>query len=82
MMQFATSDRKSMTALEKILRANRWRIREGKMASDDTYGWNGAFYVPLDGMRYHVMIGEGMGFRHLSVVNAQNKIVPSWDIMC
>jgi hypothetical protein len=71
-----------MTALEKILRANRWRIREGRMASEDVGGWNGAFLVPLDGERYHVMIGEGMGFRHLSVTNAQKKRIPEWVTMC
>jgi hypothetical protein len=69
------------TALEKILRANRWRIREGRMASEDVDGWNGAFLVPLDGELYHVMISDGEGFRHLSCTNAQKKVLPPWSAM-
>jgi hypothetical protein len=70
------------TVLEKLVRANRWRIREGKMASDDTSGWNGCFLIPLDGQLYHVIISDGMGWRHVSIRNAQKNVVPSWGIMC
>ena len=52
------------------------------MASTEVDGWNGAFLVPLEGELWHVMIADGMGFRHLSVTNAQKKVVPSWNTMC
>ena len=71
-----------MTSLEKLVRANRWRVRTGQMASDETYGWNGAFLVPLNGQLYHVIIGDGMGWKHLSITNAQRKEIPSWSTMC
>jgi hypothetical protein len=71
-----------MTALEKLMRANRWRIRTGKMASEDVDGFNGSFYVPLDGEMYFVIISDGWGFRHLSISNAQKKVLPTWETMC
>jgi hypothetical protein len=71
-----------MTCTEKLCRANRWRIRTGKNGSDDTAGWNGAFLVPFDGELWHVIISDGGGWRHLSVSNAQKKVLPSWNIMC
>lgn len=70
------------TCLEKLSRANRWRIRTGQMASIEEDGWNGAFLVPLEGELWHVIISDGMGWRHLSVSNAQRKVMPSWNIMC
>jgi hypothetical protein len=83
------------TCLEKLSRANRWRIRVGSklslhnpaveafLASEDTAGWNGSFIVPLGGQLWHVRISDGWGWRHLSVTNAQRPTtVPSWEIMC
>ena len=64
------------TALEKLIKANRWRIRTGRLGSDDTAGWNGAFTVPLDGELYHVIISDGMGWKHLSIRNAQKNVLP------
>ena len=71
-----------MTALEKLVRANRWRIKTGKLASDETSGFNGAFLVPLDGELWYVIISDDLGWRHLSVTNAQKKVIPPWTIMC
>jgi hypothetical protein len=70
------------TCLEKLRRAERWRIRKGPGASDETEGWNGAFLVPLEGELWHVIISDKMGWRHLSVSNAQKKVLPTWGIMC
>jgi len=70
------------TTLEKLIRANRWRIRTGRYASEDQDGWNGAFLVPIDGEMWHVMISDGMGWKHLSITNAQKKSLPSWGVMC
>jgi hypothetical protein len=71
-----------MTCLEKLSRANRWRIRTGPMGSNDASGWNGAFLVPVNGEIYQVILSDGMGWRHLSVVNAQKKKLPDWTTMC
>ena len=70
------------TCLEKITKANRWRIRTGQMGSDETAGWNGHFICPFNGELWHVIISDGMGFRHLSISNAQKKILPDWSVMC
>lgn len=71
-----------MTGLEKLLRANRWRIKTGHYGSDETAGWNGAFLVPLEGEMWHVLISDGAGFKHLSISNAQKKVLPTWTVMC
>jgi hypothetical protein len=70
------------TSLEKLCRANRWRVRKGPGASDETCGWNGLFLVPLEGDMWKVMISDQGGWKHLSISNAQRKIMPSWNIMC
>lgn len=70
-----------MTSLEKLSRANRWRIRKGKFASTEVDGWNGHFLVPLEGELWLVIISDGLGFKHLSVTNAQKKILPGWNIL-
>jgi hypothetical protein len=70
-----------MTCLEKLSRANRWRIRTGEFASDETDGFNGHFLVPLEGELFHVILSDGMGFRHLSVSNAQKRTLPSWTVL-
>jgi|SRR5215469_5427662 len=74
------------TCLEKLLSANRWRVRTGKMGSTDALGWNGAFIVPIDGQLWQVILGDGTGlgtgWRHLSATNAQRREVPPWAVMC
>lgn len=71
-----------MTCLEKLMKANRWRIRTGVMGSDETAGWNGAFIVPLEGEMWQVILSDGLGWRHLSITNAQKNMLPSWNVMC
>jgi hypothetical protein len=70
------------TTLEKLRAAERWRITSGPMGSSETDGWNGYFLVPLDGELWKVLISDGLGWRHLSVSNAQKKVIPSWQTMC
>lgn len=72
----------SVTGLEKLMRAERWRIKTGPLSSDSPAGFNGAFLVPLEGEMWHVIISDGMGWRHLSATNAQKKQLPSWRVMC
>lgn len=71
-----------MTTLEKLRKAERWRVKTGSIGSNETCGWNGAFVVPLDGGLYHVLISDHGGWRHLSIKNAQNREIPSWQTMC
>lgn len=75
-----------MTTTEKLAKAERWRITKGTLGaqldSDATYGWNGAFLVPLDGQMWQVIISDGGGWRHLSATNAQKRETPSWHTMC
>src|ERR1700751_2531619 len=71
-----------MTCLEKLSKANRWRVRTGKMGSDESAGWNGAFIVPLEGEMWQVILSDGLGWRHLSITNAQTRELPSWNTMC
>ena len=52
------------------------------MGSDETAGWNGVFIVPLEGEMWKVMIADGMGWQHLSISNAQRRLLPSWTVMC
>ena len=73
---------KPMTTVEKLRRAERWRIKTGDLASTEIDGWNGNFLVPLDGDLWLVRISDGMGWRHASVSNAQKMILPTWHIMC
>jgi hypothetical protein len=70
-----------VTALEKISRANRWRIKDGKFGSTEVDGFNGHFLVPLEGELWHIIISDQMGWKHLSVTNAQKKMLPNWTIM-
>jgi hypothetical protein len=71
-----------MTSLEKLSRANRWRVRSGKFATSEVDGFNGSFIVPLEGEIWHVRISDGWGFRHASITNAQKKQLPPYQIMC
>jgi hypothetical protein len=71
-----------MTCLERLRRAERWRIKTGKWASEETDGFNGHFLVPMEGELWVCRLSDGWGFRHLSVSNAQNRKLPSWTVMC
>jgi hypothetical protein len=75
------------TRLEKLMRANRWRIKAGQkmpahLASSPEDGWQGWFLVPMEGELWQVCISDGMGFLHLSATNAQKRQLPSWQVMC
>ena len=38
--------------------------------------------VPMEGEFWQVRLSDGMGWRHLSVTNAQRKALPTWNVMC
>lgn len=57
---------------------NRHRIRgDGDYASDDSYGNNGAFYIPTKiGTVVTTIASDGLGWEHVSV-SLQNRC-PNW----
>lgn len=69
------------TCLEKLRAAERWRVKTGQMASSETDGFNGHFLVPMEGELWLVQISDGMGWKHISISNAQKKVLPNWTVM-
>lgn len=58
-----------------------YRIRSGPMASDASYGNNGAFRVPLaHGQFVNVIVSEEYGWQHVSVSRVDRP--PTWGEMC
>lgn len=59
----------------------RFRIRSGRVASDETYGNNGAFALHLGRHQsLHVIASDGAGWEHVSV--SRTDRCPTWDEMC
>jgi hypothetical protein len=63
---------------------NKHRIRSGHFASDESYGFNGAFQfsVPGEARRVCCVASDGLGWQHVSVSFGPNKSIPSWKVMC
>lgn len=64
---------------------NKHRVRSGHYASDESFGWSGAFLFPLQGeaRRVCVIAADGLGWRHVSVSFGQaSNRTPSWEVMC
>jgi len=62
-------------------RLSAWRIRVPPLASDDSYGNNGAFLVPgPHRVALQVIASDGMGWDHVSV-SPQAPRTPLWDEM-
>lgn len=60
---------------------NKYRIRSGRLASDDSIGNAGAFQVKLKhGQTVFVVASDGMGWEHVSVSRLDR--CPTWDEMC
>jgi hypothetical protein len=64
---------------------NEYRLRNHPiLASDDSYGNNGAFEIPLEGPIAFVIASDGQGWNHVSVhvmVDGESE-TPTWDEMC
>jgi len=59
----------------------KFRVLNGKMASDASYGNNGAFIVLLrHAQKVYVIASSGMGWEHVSV--SRQDHCPTWDEMC
>ena len=60
---------------------NKFRIREGRYGSDESYGNNGAFDVRLKhNQMVQVIAGDGLGWEHVSVSRKDRP--PLWEEMC
>lgn len=59
----------------------KYRVTTGRMASDASYGNNGAFVVPLKrGQQVFVVASDGMCWEHVSV--SRKDRCPTWEEMC
>ena len=59
---------------------NQYRVREGRLASDDRIGNNGLFIVKNHHGALRVIASDGMDWEHVSVSLAHR--CPSWREMC
>lgn len=59
---------------------NQYRIRQGPLASNDSYGNNGAFKIPKGKKKIAVIASDGMGWGHVSV--SLRHRCPTWEEMC
>ena len=57
------------------------RIRKGSMASDDSYGMNGAFLVAGPKGRLQIIASDQEGWEHVSVSRLKGDDPPSWEEM-
>lgn len=56
------------------------RIRKGSFASDESYGFNGAFVFKRGRYELRVICSDEMGWDHVSV-SLENR-TPTWAEMC
>lgn len=58
-----------------------FRVRTGQFASDNTFGNNGAFFIPRNqAAPFRVICSDEFGWDHVSV-SLPNR-TPTWDEMC
>lgn len=57
-----------------------YRIRTGKFASDESYGNNGAFKIPVGTKTLWCLSSDGKDWEHVSVSHPHR--VPTWEEMC
>lgn len=61
---------------------NSHRIGTGIYASDESFGFNGAFLINVDGCPVRCIASDGEGWQHVSVSQSQSKHPPRWSVMC
>lgn len=57
-----------------------YRVKDGPLGSDESYGNNGYFLVPFRSFDLAVIASDGEGWDHVSV-SLPNR-TPNWDEMC
>lgn len=60
----------------------KYRVRTGRMASDTSWGNNGAFVVTGPRRKLLVIASDEGGWEHVSVSIKGKKDTPAWDEMC
>lgn len=59
----------------------KFRIRDGRAGTDESFGNNGAFVVRLrHAQQVYVIASDGGGWEHVSV--SRSDRCPTWDEMC
>lgn len=59
----------------------KFRLRTGRMGSDESFGNNGAFVVPLRrSQEVFIIASQGLGWEHVSV--SRRDRCPTWEEMC
>lgn len=69
---------------------NKYRIRDGRMASPDNFGMTGAFKIPVTNSRHLIVISSGADeeWEHVSIHARERKgkktkqDTPTWKEMC
>lgn len=63
---------------------NKHRLRTGQFASDESFGFNGAFQFRVAGENrtLRVIASDGMDWQHVSVSFGAVRGTPSWEVMC
>jgi hypothetical protein len=59
---------------------NKDRVRSGALASDDSHGNNGAFFVHRKGLYFKIVASDQGGWEHVSV--SLPARCPTWEEMC
>jgi len=57
-------------------------VQTGPLASDHTYGNNGAFSLVRDGTPLFIVVSDGAGWEHASVHVIGQQRTPTWEEMC
>jgi hypothetical protein len=63
-------------------KAERYRLRDGPLGSDSTYGNAGVFRVPIGRIKVHCVISDEGGWDHVSVSIPGASRCPTWEEMC
>jgi hypothetical protein len=62
---------------------NKYRVREGMFASNDSDGCNGYFCLMIGSERVKVIASDGEGWKHVSVsLHDKPNTVPNYKTMC
>ena len=59
-----------------------FRVRDGLMASDESFGNNGAFIIGFEHYQFFVIASDELGWEHISISLDNKKRTPSWKEMC
>lgn len=57
-----------------------YRVKDGMLGSDESYGNNGLFMIPFESYTLQVIASDGEGWEHVSV--SLNNRTPNWREMC